>query len=69
MVEALRIEGRAEELMCRHPGLLERFRARWRPVRVKKTRQRKNPEDFRDSKKSENPLGCRGGMPFASFRM
>jgi hypothetical protein len=37
--------------------LLERFRAKWTPVRVKKTRPNKNLDGFRVSKKSENSPG------------
>jgi hypothetical protein len=36
--------------------LLERFRAKWTPVRVKKTRQNKNLEFGSDSIRTENAL-------------
>src|ERR1700722_387104 len=39
------------------PGL-ERFRAKWIPVRVKKTRQNKNLEPRSDSIGTEKALGC-----------
>jgi hypothetical protein len=35
------------------PGLLERFRAKWKPVRVKKTRQNKRIESGSDSIRTE----------------
>ncbi|CAH1662678.1 hypothetical protein CHELA40_12278 [Chelatococcus asaccharovorans] len=38
-------------------GSLEHFRAKWTPVRVKKMRQNKDMEYFRDSEKRENALG------------
>jgi hypothetical protein len=37
--------------------MLERFRAKWIPVRVKKTRQNKNPEPRSDSIGTEKALG------------
>jgi hypothetical protein len=37
-------------------GNLERFPAKWRPVRVKKTRQNKNPEPRFDSIEAEKAL-------------
>ena len=44
----------------------------WRPVRVKKTRQNKNPEPRSDSIGTEKALGCRGiripGPPMKSPR-
>jgi hypothetical protein len=36
---------------------IERFRAKWTPVRVKKTRQIKNPELRFDSIETEKALG------------
>jgi hypothetical protein len=36
---------------------LERFQAKWIPVRVKKTRQTKNPEPCFDSIETEMALG------------
>jgi hypothetical protein len=39
-----------------HPARLERFRAKWIPVRVKKTRQDKNPEPRSDSIGTEMAL-------------
>jgi hypothetical protein len=42
---------------------LERFRAKWMPVRVKKTRQNKNLEPRSDSIKTEKALAIRGGLP------
>jgi hypothetical protein len=42
----------ADLLDCREAhGVLERFRAKWNPVRVKKTRQNKNLESFSVSMK------------------
>jgi hypothetical protein len=38
-------------------GRLERFQAKWKPVRVKKTRQIKNPEPRFDSIETEKALG------------
>src|SRR5260370_26161318 len=38
--------------------LLERFRAKWKPVRIKKTRQTKNLEFRFDSIETEQVLGC-----------
>ncbi|WP_210421911.1 hypothetical protein [Bradyrhizobium nitroreducens] len=40
----------------RRAGRLERFRAKWTPVRVKKTRQNKNLELGSDSIRTENAL-------------
>ena len=40
---------------------LERFQAKWRPVRVKKTRQIKNLEPRFDSIETEKALGLRFG--------
>jgi hypothetical protein len=37
-------------------GRCERFQAKWRPVRVKKTRQIKNPERRFDSIETEKAL-------------
>src|SRR4051794_19870269 len=39
-------------------GRLERFRAKWIPVRVKKTRQNKNLEPGSDSIRTQKALGC-----------
>jgi hypothetical protein len=39
---------------------LERFQAKWRPVRVKKTRQFKNPEPRFDSIETEKALAQSG---------
>jgi hypothetical protein len=41
----------------RHRPNLERFQAKWKPVRAKKTRQIKNPEPRFDSIETENALG------------
>jgi len=50
---------------------LERFQAKWRPVRVKKTRQIKNLEPRFDSIETEKALGSRAPplawrLPFTS---
>src|SRR5664279_593798 len=42
----------------RHSPQLERFRAKWRPVRVKKTRQIKNLETRFDSIETEKAVVC-----------
>jgi hypothetical protein len=42
-------------------GPLERFQAKWKPVRVKKTRQIKNLEPRFDSIETEKALENRGG--------
>src|ERR1700754_47813 len=42
---------------------LERFQAKWTPVRVKKTRQIKNLEPRFDSIETEKALGSREGEP------
>jgi hypothetical protein len=39
-------------------GCLERFQAKWKPVRVKKTRQIKNLEPRFDSIETEKALGA-----------
>jgi hypothetical protein len=39
----------------------EHFRAKWAPVRVKKMREDKELEDFRDSEKRENALALQDG--------
>jgi hypothetical protein len=41
----------------RHPVILERFQAKWKPVRVKKTRQIKNLEPRFDFIETESALG------------
>jgi hypothetical protein len=41
---------------CEGMRMLERFQAKWRPVRVKKTRQIKNPEPRFDSIETEKAL-------------
>jgi hypothetical protein len=53
---AVRIGG----LACRHSEVrLERFQAKWKPVRVKKTRQIKNLEPRFDSIEADKALaGC-----------
>jgi hypothetical protein len=38
--------------------ILKRFQAKWKPVRVKKTRQIKNLEPRFDSIEAEKALGC-----------
>jgi glycosyltransferase involved in cell wall biosynthesis len=58
----------AERITVARPGSdpvpLERFQAKWRPVRVKKTRQIKNPEPRFDSIETEKALaqGSRDGV-------
>jgi hypothetical protein len=42
------------------PVMLERFQAKWKPVRVKKTRQIKNLEPRFDSIETEKALGSLG---------
>ena len=42
----------------RVPARLKRFRAKWRPVRVKKTRQIKNLEPRFDSIETEKALAA-----------
>jgi hypothetical protein len=43
---------------------IERFRAKWIPVRIKKTRQNKKIERGRDSIQSERALGLAGVTEF-----
>jgi hypothetical protein len=57
-----------ESLHVGHPGHtfdlerdLERFQAKWRPIRVKKTRQIKNLEPRFDSIETEKALGTAKG--------
>jgi hypothetical protein len=45
---------------------LKRFRAKWTPVRVKKTRQNKKIERGHDSIQSERALGV--DRPLSGFR-
>jgi hypothetical protein len=48
---------------------LERFQAKWKPVRVKKTRQIRNLEPRFDSIEAEKALGgwSRGGIPSQTY--
>src|ERR1700738_1763119 len=45
--------------LCNATWRLERFQAKWKPVRVKKTRQMKNLEPRFDSIETEKALACR----------
>src|ERR1700694_5313132 len=49
---------------AKYPAVLERFQAKWKPVRVKKTRQNENLEPRFDSIETEKALdrlaGARG---------
>jgi hypothetical protein len=51
-------------------GFLQRIQAKWKPVRVKKTRQIKKPEPRFDSIEAETALDAAGSVaPFAKSRM
>ena len=51
------IYGKAMDRARLSPRRSERFQAKWKPVRVKKTRQTKNLEPRFDSIKAEKALG------------